>query len=202
MFAPRFLVDDGRPAGRLRRLLDGGFPHEALVQLLFLQTARAQQVLRDFVVHVYWPKYSSGAPCIIRQDAESLVLRGLDAGKTVKRWSEETIERMAQNVVGCCVDFGLLGIGNRVRRPIRHFTIRPEAALYLVHDLHFSGVGPGGILRHRDWRLFGFNPEQVLKLLKTLANDGHFLVQASGELVQISWKYQSMNDCLHALTER
>lgn len=202
MFAPRFLGDCGRPAAQIKQLVENQFPQGGLIQLCFLQTARAQAIFHDFVVQIYWSKYSGGAAYVIREDAESFIYRGLDSGRMVKRWSSEMIERVAQYLVGCCVDFGLLGVGNRVQRPIQRFSIRSEAALYLAHDLHFSGFSDTAIISHRDWLLFGFEPGEVLNRLKTLSHDGHFLVQSSGELVQISWKYQTMEECLHALTQR
>lgn len=201
MFAPRFLSDEGRPAIQLKQLIKGRFPHESLAQLFFLQTARAQAIFRDFVIKVYWPKYSAGAAYVIREDAEALIYRGFDEGRMTKRWSPEIIERVAQYLVGCCVDFGLLEIGNRVQRPIQRFTARQDVSLYIAHDLHFAGISDSAIIQHDDWLLFGFEPGEVLNRLKSLSHDGHFLIQSSGELVQFSWKYRSMNECLHALTK-
>ncbi|MCA9447554.1 MAG: DUF1819 family protein, partial [Candidatus Omnitrophica bacterium] len=101
MFAPRFLIDGGRPAENLRFLIDHRFPHEALVQLFFLQTARAQRILADFVVDVYWPKYSAGASSLSREDAERFIYRGLDTGKMAKRWTDSTIRRVSAYLIGC-----------------------------------------------------------------------------------------------------
>jgi hypothetical protein len=202
MFAPRYLSDHGVPAARLKFLLGNRFTHEALVQLCFLYTARAQQILADFVTEIYWPKYSAGASSVSRQDAEKFVLRGLDSGRMSIRWSESTVKKVSGYLLGCCADFGLVAESGRSERAIQRFSMRPEAALYLAHELHFSGVSDTVIIKHRDWLLFGFEPGEVLNRLKTLSHDGHFLVQSSGELVQISWKYQTMEECLHALTQR
>lgn len=171
MFAPRFLCDGGRPAAQIRQLLISRFPHESIVQLFFLQTARAQAVFRDFLVHVYWPKYSGGAVYIVREDAEPFIHRALDSGRMIKRWSSEMIERVSQYLVGCCVDFGLLAVGNRVQRPIQHFSAKADVSLYLAHDLHFSGVSDAAIIKHHDWLLFGFEPGEVLNRLKSLSRE-------------------------------
>lgn len=202
MFAPRFLARGGSAAENLRFLIDHRFPHEALVQLFFLHTARAQRILADFIVEVYWPKYSAGATALTREDAERFVFRGLDTGKMAKRWTDTTIRRISGYLIGCCVDFGLLAGGARGARPIQRFSIRREVALYLAYDLHFSGLGSMGIIQHPDWALFGLEPQEVVSQLKTLSHDGHLLVQSSGELVQISWTYKTMTDCLDALTQR
>ena len=59
MFAPRFLVEWGTVASRLKSLLDQQFPHDSLVQMFFLQTARAQRAFGDFVMRFIgrntWP---------------------------------------------------------------------------------------------------------------------------------------------------
>src|SRR5713226_1337832 len=44
MFAPRYLVSEGLVASRLKFLLEHRFPHESLVQIFFIQTARAQEI--------------------------------------------------------------------------------------------------------------------------------------------------------------
>lgn len=202
MFAPRYLGANGEAAARLKDLQEHRCSHEAMVQLCFLYTARAQRIFADFVVEVYWSKYSGGASVVTRSDAESFVLRALDSGRMAVRWSESTVRRVSGYLLGCCADFGLVADGGRSERTIQRFSIRPEVALYLAHDLHFAGVSDTAIIQHRDWLLFGFAPGEVINRLKSLSHDGHFLVQSSGELVQISWKYRSMNECLHALTQR
>lgn len=201
MFAPRYLGSQGEAAARLKFLQAHRFPHEALVQLCFLYTARAQRVLADFIIEVYWSKYSGGAAVVTRSDAENFVLRALDCGRMTTRWSESTIRRVSGYLLGCCADFGLVADAGRSGRAIQRFSIRPEVAVYLTYDLHFAGVSGSAIIQHRDWLLFGFEPGEVLNRLKSLSHDGHFLIQSSGELVQFSWKYRSMNECLHAITQ-
>ena len=202
MFAPRYLVGGGAPAARLKFLAEHRFPHESLVQLFFLHTARAQQILADFVIHVYWPKYSAGANQLTRDDAQEFVHRGLDSGRMARRWASSTIKRVSGYLLGCCKDFGLLARGTRSSYQIQRFSMRPEVALYLAHDLHDAGLSDMALVQSSDWQLFGFEPGEVIARLKSLANDGHLLIQSSGELHQISWKYKSMEDCLHALTQR
>lgn len=200
MFAPRFLVANGEPAARLRSLAERGFSHDALTQLFFLQTARAQRILADFVAEVYWPKYAGGASVLTRTDAEMFILRALDSGRMSKRWADSMVHRVSGYLLGCCTDFGLLGPGV-ASRPIRRFYIRPEVVLYLTHDLHFSGLSDRDVVAHRDWRLFGLEQDETLRLVSNLSHDGHLLVQSGADLVQISWKYRSMEECIHALAK-
>ena len=202
MFAPRFLKHEGQAASRLKFLQENRFPHEALVQLLFLYTARAQRILADFVIEVFWAKYSAGSPLLTRDDSERFVHRSMDFGRMEKRWSDSTVKRVSGYLLGCCADFGLVQKGGRSEHKIQRLSMRPEVIIYLAHELHFSGLSDMALVQSRDWLLFGFEPGEVIQRLKHLAHDGHFLVQSSGELLQISWKYKTMEDCLHALTQR
>ena len=201
MFAPRYLVNGGIVASSLKFLLEKRFSFDSLVQIFFLQTARAHEIFHDFVVEVYWPKYGSGGTAISKTEAEQFIRRALDAGRMEKRWSESTVKRVSGYLLGCCIDFGLLGKEKRTERPIE-LTIRNQVALYLAHDLHFAGISDMAMIQHRDWRLFGLEASDVIGLMKALSHDGHFLIQASPDLVQISWKYRTMEDCLNVLTQR
>lgn len=202
MFAPRLLSGDAQAARWLKFLLSHGFPGESLRQLLFIYTARAQAIFADFLIEVYWRKYGAGASSLNRQDAERFVLHALDSGRMAARWSESTVKRVSGYLVGCCGDFGLLTQSRGSARAIQRFSMRTDVSLYLAHELHFFGLADAAVVQHRDWLLFGFEPGEVLARLKSIAQDGHFVVQSSGELIQISWKYKNMEDCLHALTQR
>lgn len=202
MFAPRYLADQGKVASRFKFLVDQGFSHDSLVQLFFLQTARSQQIFNDFIIEVYWPKYMAGASSLNRSDAESFIYRALDNGKMQKRWSDSTIKRVSGYLLGCCEDFGLLESGVRAERIIKRFVIREDVALYLSYDLHFQGLNDIAVTQHLDWRLFGLDPQDVIRQFDRLSHDGHLLIQSGAELVQVFWKYRDMEGCLNALTQR
>jgi hypothetical protein len=202
MFAPRFLNGFGPPAVFLKQIAERHHEDEDLSQLFFLYTARAQSVFGEFVTSVYWPKYSAGSRTLNKSEAETFVRRALDNGRMQKRWSDSTIRRVSGYLMGCCSDFGLVAGAPKSERPIKRFTIRPRVALYLAYELHFSGNSDISITRHCDWRLFGLEPLEVTKQLKSLAPDGHLIVQATTDLVHISWRYPSMESCLDAITKR
>jgi hypothetical protein len=201
MFAPRFLADGAEAARRIKFLAEHRFPKDALIQLFFLQTARAQAIFADFVVELYWPKYSAGASVLTKSDAERFIRRALDAGRMQKRWTPATTHRVSGYLIGCCIDFGLLTGTRGNGKPIQSFSIRREVGLYLAYDLHFAGHSDMAVVTHSDWTLFGLESSEVVGLLKGLAQDGHMLVQSSAELVQISWPYKTEEDFLNALTK-
>lgn len=202
MFAPRFLIENGVPAQRLQFLTQHGFPNEAVSQLLFLYTARAQAIFRGFLIEVYWPKYSAGASGISLDEAERFVFRALDSGHMEKRWADSVVKKNSSYLLGCCADFELLSKSRTQDRAIQRFSMHPNVAAYLAYDLHFSGLSDSAVIQSPDWMLFGYEFTDVLGLMKDLMSKGHLLVQSSGELVQISWKYRSMEESLNALIER
>lgn len=190
-FAPRYLVKGGEPAAHLKRLV-AKIPSPDLAQLLLLFTCRANPILGDFVRQVYWARYAGGYTQISNDDARAFVERGIDDGKTSKRWSETTVRRVSAYLTGCCADYGLLERGTRSSRRILPLRIAPTVAAYLAHELHLSGIGDNALLTHDDWKLFGIEREDVLEEIKRLSLRGLLIVQAAGDAVRISWKYQDM----------
>lgn len=199
-FAPRYLVSGGAPAAHLKRLSTSISTAE-LTQLMLVFTSRAHPILGDFVRQVYWARYAGGYTEITNDDARMFVERGIDDGKTIKRWSETTVRRVSAYLTGCCADYGMLERGLRSSRRILPFRISPSAAAYLAYELHFSGVSDNALLTHEDWQLFGLAREDVLEELKRLSLKGLLIVQAAGDVIRISWKQHDMEALCDVLTQ-
>lgn len=199
-FAPRYMVDGGTPAKHLKRL-SSSIPGADLSQLMLIFTCRANPIFGDFVRQVYWARYAGGYTQITNEDARRFVERGIDDGKTVKRWSETTVRRISAYLVGCCADYGMLERGTRSNRQIVPFRISPTLAAYLAYELHFSGLGDNALLSHEDWQLFGLAREDVLEEIKRLSLKGLLIVQAAGDVIRISWKLQDMEKLCDVLTQ-
>lgn len=199
-FAPRYLVAGGTPAAHLKRLA-ATFSIADLAQLLLVFTSRANPILGDFVRQVYWARYAGGYTHVTNDDARAFVERGIDDGKTIKRWSETTIRRVSAYLTGCCADYGMLERGLRSSRRILPFRISPSAAAYLAYELHFSGVGDNALLTHEDWELFGLAREDVLEEIKRLSLKGLLIVQAAGDVIRISWKQPDMEALCDVLAQ-
>ena len=190
-FAPRYLVAGGAPAAQLKRL-SVSISTADLTQLMLVYTCRANPILGDFVRYVYWARYAGGHTQITNDEARAFVERGIDDGKTVKRWSESMVQNVSGYITGCCADYGMLERGRRTSRRILPFRISPSVAAYLAHELHFSGVGDNALLKHEDWQLFGLAREDVLEEIKRLSLKGLLIVQAAGDVIRISWKQQEI----------
>lgn len=199
-FAPRYLVAGGAPAAHLKRLAST-IATADLTQLLLVFTSRANPILGDFVRQVYWARYAGGYTHVTNDDARAFVERGIDDGKTVKRWSETTVRRVSAYLTGCCSDYGMLERGMRSSRRILPFRISPTVAAYLAYELHLAGVGDNALLTHEDWQLFGLAREDVLEEIKRLSLKGLLIVQAAGDVIRISWKQPDMETLCDVLAQ-
>ena len=197
-FGPRFLIDGARPAKFLKEV-QGRISAADFSHLLFIHTCRANPVLADFVRDVYWVRYSAGQDTVLKDDAHAFVARGVADGRTKSRWSDTTILRVSRYVMGACADFGLVGAMRGAGRVILPFRITPTVASYLAHDLHFSGLGDNTVVHHRDWALFGLQPEDTVAELKRLAMKGQFILQSAGAVTHIAWKLKSMEELVDVL---
>ncbi len=198
-FAPRYLVDEGKPAALLKQL-QSKLQTRDIRQLYFIYTCRANEILADFVRDVYWHFYAAGKSEIQSQDSVDFVVRSNQDGKTSKLWADSTLKRISSYLIGCCADFGLLeGGARKSSRQIVSFNIQRNVALLLSHELHFSGLGDNAVTASSDWKLFGLERPDVVEQLKTLSLDRHFLVQGVGGVVSIGWKYNDMQGVIDAL---
>ena len=202
VFAPRYMIDDGRPAQQLQVLLSAGCGGVDFAQLCFLHTCRVQVMLREFVLQVYWDYARQRATTIDRAAAMRFIHQGLDTGRMPKRWSDITIKNNAGYLLSACVEFGLL---QRVRPGVCQLTafdLRPKVFAYLAHDLHFSGLSETDVVAHPDWNLFGLVSADVHRRLGQGQLDDDALYQYGAGLTTISWRHTTMNDFLHAVSQR
>ena len=70
--------------------------------------------------------------------------------------------------------------------------------LYLMHELHFSGLSDMAIWNHEDWQLFGLDKYTLLDRIMDMNIKGGYIAQCSGELLTISWNYQTMEEFIDA----
>lgn len=199
-FAPRYLCNDALPA-KIVKSLQNHIPMNALQQLMFLYTARANAILYDFVRIVFWEAYASGHDVLNNEIAREFVEAAVREGKTTTEWSETGRIRVARYLTGCCADYGLLEKGHKASRRFVPFHLAPQTAVVLAYDLHFSGLGDNSVIAHPDWELFGLQKEEVRDELKRLALKGFFIIQTAGAVTRISWNFKKWEDVIHVITE-
>jgi len=196
-FFPRYLRNEG-VAQQVKELLPRLSSSE-MSQVFYLYTARANFILAEFVKNVYWQKYASGYQNLHVEDSKEFVELGLQDGKMKKSWSETTIKRVSSYILGCLVDYNFLEVESRSERRITPPRLADNLAVYLAYELHFSGLGDNAVINHPDWQLFGLSSQDVREELKALAVNRHWIIQAAGDVVQISWAYKNMEEVIDVI---
>lgn len=199
VFAHRYLLDGECPARYLKQLLMQSIPVGQITQILLLHTARANLILFDFIREVYWEKYAAGASHLNRDHALQFIDGAVNSGSIPQRWSPSMNTRVARYLLNCLEEFGLLGPIHQGEREMLPFALMPITIIYLSHELHFAGLGDKAIMEHSDWGLFGLEAQDVVRELERVSHGGHFVVQYSGEILRIAWKYKTMEECLDAV---
>jgi BrxA len=202
VFARRYLADGGEPATYLKYLLECGADRAVLRQLMLVYTARRNPVLRDFISEVFWPAFAAGAEALRIGEAEGFLKRAAVDGRIARPWSEVMRKRIAGDLLSTLADFGLLEDLKRPTKPIRSYRLLPDTVLFLAHEIHLKGFSDNSILESPDWRLFGLAREDVVQQLDKVSRAGHYILQYSGDLLRISWRYQTMEECLDAIAGR
>lgn len=197
-FFPRYLRNEG-VAEQVKALLPA-LTNDEMTQVLYLYTARANFILAEFVKNVYWQKYAAGYSSLLTEESKSFVELGLQEGKMKKPWSETTIKRVSSYVLGCLVDYGFLEVTNRTERKLTPPRLSDNIAVYLAYELHFQGLGDNAVINHPDWQLFGLESSDVREELKALAVNRHWIFQAAGSVVQVSWAYSSMEEVIDVIS--
>lgn len=201
VFSKRFIKKDNIPAKNLKKLIDLEYPLNELKQLFMLYTCREDDTLYDFVQEIYWPKYYSGSEFITKHDSLTFLNEAAMKGYMKNNWSETQTGRIASGLLGCLTDFRLLGKNRAGKRAIVPTQISPKNVVFISHEFHFSGFSDTSILENPDWGLFGLKKIDVLRELENASYNGHFIIQYSGELLRINWKYESMEDCIRAISQ-
>lgn len=200
VFVRRYFVDQERPAKVLKTFVERNVELNVLKQFMLLFTARVHPILHDFIAEVYWPRYAAGSTRVSRIDAEAFIDRATARGDIDPPWSDIMKVRVARYLTGTLADFGYLREGRASAKEILPYRLLPATTLYLAQEIHFDGYSDASIPAHPDWRLFGLAREDVVQHLERCARDGHFIVQHGGEVLRIAWTYQTLEDCVDAIT--
>lgn len=200
VFARRFLVPTDAPARRLKKLMDNGLPRKLFSEVLFLYAARADRLLYDFTTDVFWPACRRRRSILTRDDVTAFIVEATDAGRIEQPWSSKVQVKIARAVLSTLRDVGFLREERRGHREIVSYYLSDEGVAYLAYDLHLTGLSDAAMCEHPDWRLFGLDRGRVLGRLDNLGEDKGMLVQRAGSVVQITWKYESVEELIDGLS--
>ena len=129
----------------------------------------------------------------LERDRITMFIKGIvDEGKA--KWGESIQKRQASYIKAVLVDFGFVARNG----DIMPYEISNFVLLYLMHELHFAGLSDMAIWNHEDWLLFGLDKYTLRDRIMDMNIKGGYIAQCSGELLTISWNYQTMEEFIDA----
>lgn len=190
VFSVRFLVYELNVASLLHEMRDHYTSMDVMIQLFYIYTCRANPILEDFIKDIYFPYSNKGYQKLQADDPKKFIRDAISDGRIVKPWAQSTINKVSEHIIATLIDFRLIERNKNIL-PIQ---ILDLSANYLAHELHFRGVADNEIWVHEDWKLFGLEPNEVIEVLEKLSYQGSFIFQFSGQILQLSWKNQTMKE--------
>lgn len=202
VFAPRYMRPDDRPARLLKCLVERRFPQKTFSEMLFLFCARADRLLYDFTVQVYWRAAHRGRSKLTVEDGRAFLADAESNGRIPEPWSEGTQVKISRGLLGMMRDVGFVRDRGRPTREkeLVSYRISDEGVALLARELHEAGVTDADLSEHPDWRLFGLGGDQTLDRLDAVGEHRGLLVQRGGSVVRITWTVDSMEGLFDVLT--
>jgi len=176
----------------LRQIRRKGLMVSQMAQLFYIYCARENAVMYDFIATVLNPAKESGQQRFTRQDFTDYMHGIVERGEA--SWSDFMQKKNGGYLRSTLIDFGLLDEANN----ILPFDIDDFTVLYLMHELHFSGLSDMAIWEHEDWKLFNLNKYDVLSAIMNKSLKGGYIAQTSGDILSISWSFNSMEEMIDA----
>jgi bacteriophage exclusion system BrxA-like protein len=199
VFTLRFLTPSDVPARHLRRLVVNDASRQIFNDVVFYYTALQDDLLRDFILLHYWPAVREGRLTISNQDVRHLILEAERDGRIRTPWSAVIKRDMAGRVLIALTDFGLLRPLKPAKREVIPYRPDDGTVVFMAYLLHENGTTDASLAENSAWALFGLQAEDVWNRLEVLAGDGWFIIQRAGQVVRITWNYQSVEDAVHAI---
>ncbi|WP_055669753.1 BrxA family protein [Desnuesiella massiliensis] len=202
IFRPRFLVPNDEQAIWLKKLIMNGIHRKIVDELMFLYTARADDLFYDFVINVFWPLCNRGDIIIRNDDVLSFLMKAQDEGVLNEQWSESVKLKVCTTVLGILKDYGFIREEKRGYREIVNYRVSDVTIAYIAYVLHFQGLSDLAVCEHPDWLLFGLERNNLVSRLDELGELAGLIVQRAGSVIRISWKFENMEVFLNGLTKQ
>lgn len=192
VFYPRYMKNNHKVPLWLNKIRSNGLPLKQFNQLLMLYCAKEHAVFFDTVIKVLNQLKNAGVNALSNDMIPNFVTGIIESG--LASWSESTRKRNASYIRSILIDFEFIDKkGNILPYEPYDFTI-----LYLMHEQHFAGLSDMAIWDLEEWQLFNLDRHQVLARIMDLSLRGAYIAQTSGDLLTISWNYQTMEEFIDA----
>lgn len=193
VFYQRFMKDNPNVPLWLKAVRGKGLMLSSFSQLLMLYCARQHAVFYDFITTSLNSVKNDDLTVLPHNSIHRFILSICENG--LANWSDGLQRKNASYVFATLVDFSFM---NR-RYEILPYHIADFTVLYLMHELHFAGLSDMEICDHEDWKLFNLTPLQVRQTIMQLSLSNGFIAQCSGNLIDISWKFNSMEEMINGI---
>lgn len=194
-FYKRFVNEDEVAPANLQALIKHYSSLDVITQLFLIYTSRANLILMDFIINVYWHEVRKGTKELNFNHSRKFIAETIRQTDLITGWSETTQKRVASYLISTLVDFRLLD----KQRNVKPVFLHDITANYLAHELHFKGLSDNAVVDSEEWKLFGYSKFETIKHLERLSFQGHFILQNSGEIIKINWSFKNMQEFTHAI---
>lgn len=191
VFYPRFMKRNPKVALWLKDIRQRGLMLPQFKQLLMIYCARENAVMYDYITERLNEYRATQQPMLPADSIKGFVSGLVNNGQA--QWSESIQQRNASYIKAVLVDFDMV---NR-KGEILPYEASAFTILYLMHELHFQGLSDAAIWNHEDWQLFGLDKYQVRDRILDLNLKGGYIAQCTGDLMTISWNYQTMEEFIN-----
>ena len=192
VFYSRFLKDNPQVPLWLQTIRNNGMLLGDFSQLLLIYCARQHRVTYEFILDHLNPLRKDGREKLNPNIVDEYVHGIVQSGKA--NWSDSIQHKNASYIRSTLTGFGLI----KSNGTILSFLPADSVILYLMHELHFSGLSDVAIVNDTDWQLLGLDKEQVIQRILDLNMKGGFIAQRCADLITISWNYKTMEEFINA----
>lgn len=199
VFAPRYLRPTDEPARHMKRLLES-FGRDAIRDAALIYSSRNDPLLRDATTLIYWPAARMGQMALVPGDLAHFFQEAGADGRIPEAWSQQVATKVARGIIGAWVGFRLIDERHKGVHRILPYTPDDRSIVYLAYLQHVAGLGDDAVIHHPDWGLFGLEPRDLISRLRRLSDAGWWEAQAGGDVVRITWTYESMTEVLDAIS--
>ena len=191
VFYSRFMRRNPDVAYWLKSIRKKGLMLAQFNQLLMIYCARDNAVFYDYLVQEVNVLREEQKSLIPKDSSVNFVKKIAESGNV--KWGEIMQNRLASYLKTLTVEFNFADKkGTILPYDIANFTV-----LYLMHELHFAGLSDAAIWNHEDWQLFGLDKYGVQERIMEQNLKGGYIAQSTGDLMTISWNYQTMEEFIN-----
>ena len=191
IFYSRYMKRNPKVPVWLKNIRNKGLMLSQFKQLLMLYSMRDNAVVYDYVLKELNALKTSSKTSLPKDSVLNFVKEIVN--QNLASWGDSVIKRLSASLKCMLSDFELIDKRGRILPyEAANFTI-----LYLMHELHFAGLSDVAIWNHEDWQLFGLDKYQLKDRILEQNIRGGYIAQCTGDLMTISWNYNSMEEFIN-----